>query len=173
MAGSDEVRDLRGPGDITRSPALIAVKVTATRSIGRFPILSTPNCGHARITTTTHRAPGDTLQPTALVHETYVKLLGARRVAKVGRPRRHFFAVASRAMRQISVDYARSQVAQKRGGNTPALTLDEERLPVADRAQDLVLLDRRSRSSSASACVRPAWSSCASLAGCRLKRLQP
>jgi RNA polymerase sigma factor (TIGR02999 family) len=83
--------------------------------------------------------PGDTLQPTALVHETYIKLLGAARPE--WHDRRHFFAVASRAMRQIIVDYARSQAAQKRGGDTPALTLDEERLPVADRAHDLVQLD--------------------------------
>jgi RNA polymerase sigma factor (TIGR02999 family) len=45
-------------------------------------------------------------------------------------------------MRQISVDHARTQAAQKRGGNTPPLTLDEQRLPVADRAHELVLLDQ-------------------------------
>jgi RNA polymerase sigma factor (TIGR02999 family) len=45
-------------------------------------------------------------------------------------------------MRQISVDYARAQAAQKRGGNAPALLLDEQRLPAADRAHELVLLDR-------------------------------
>ena len=44
-------------------------------------------------------------------------------------------------MRQITVDYARTRAAQKRGGNTPALSLDELCLPVADRAHELVLLD--------------------------------
>ena len=73
--------------------------------------------------------PGDTLQTTALVHEAYLKLLGA--ATPEWHDRRHFFAVASRAMRQISVDYARSQAAQKRGGDAPLLTLDEQRLPVA------------------------------------------
>ena len=83
--------------------------------------------------------PGDTLQTTALVHEAYLKLLGT--ASPEWHDRRHFFAVASRAMRQIIVDYARSQAAQKRGGATPPLTLDEQRLPVVDRAHDLVLLD--------------------------------
>jgi RNA polymerase sigma factor (TIGR02999 family) len=83
--------------------------------------------------------PGHTLQTTALVHEVYLKLLGTARPE--WHDRRHFFAVASRAMRQISVDYARTQAAQKRGGDTPALALDDAHLPVADRAYELVLLD--------------------------------
>ena len=86
-----------------------------------------------------HLRPGDTLQTTALVHEAYLKLLGTAR--PVWHDRRHFFAVASRAMRQISVDYARTRATQKRGGNAPSLTLDEQRIPVADRARELVLLD--------------------------------
>jgi RNA polymerase sigma factor (TIGR02999 family) len=87
-----------------------------------------------------HLRPGDTLQTTALVHEVYLKLLGASRPE--WHDHRHFFAVVSRAMRQISVDYARSQAAQKRGGNTPPLSLDEQLLPVTDRAHELAALDR-------------------------------
>jgi RNA polymerase sigma factor (TIGR02999 family) len=83
--------------------------------------------------------PGDTLQTTALVHEAYLKLLGAARPE--WNDRRHFFAVASRAMRQISVDYARTRLAQKRGGEAAVLSLDEQLLSVPERAHELVLLD--------------------------------
>lgn len=55
-----------------------------------------------------------TLQPTALVHEAYVRLLGNRRIQ--WHDRQHFFAVAARLMRQILVDHARARHAQKRGG---------------------------------------------------------
>ena len=58
--------------------------------------------------------PGHTLQSTALVHEAYVRLMGGRPVQLHGRT--HFFALASRLMRQILVDYARNRNAAKRDG---------------------------------------------------------
>lgn len=63
-----------------------------------------------------------TLQPTAVVHEAFVKLVtpGAS-----FRNRAHFFAVASQAMRQILVDHARARAAQKRGGSSTRLGLEE------------------------------------------------
>lgn len=57
---------------------------------------------------------GSTLQPTALVHEAYLRLLGATEVE--WRDRGHFFAAAALAMRRILVDRARARAAQKRGG---------------------------------------------------------
>jgi len=135
MAGSDEAR--REPGEITR--LLVSISEGDRDALNRlFPIVYAELRARAHHQLR-HMRPGDTLQPTALVHEAYVKLLGAARPK--WHDRRHFFAVASRAMRQITVDYARSQAAQKRGGVTPALSLDEERLPVAARAHDLVQLD--------------------------------
>jgi RNA polymerase sigma factor (TIGR02999 family) len=135
MAGSDEAP--QEPGEITR--LLVSISDGDRDALNRlFPMVYAELRARAHHQLR-HMRPGDTLQPTALVHETYVKLLGAARPK--WHDRRHFFAVASRAMRQITVDYARSQAAQKRGGDTPALSLDEERLPVADRAHDLVLLD--------------------------------
>lgn len=62
-----------------------------------------------------------TLQPTALVHEAYVKLADGTRVAWKGRA--HFFGVAARAMRQILVDHARRHLAAKRGGVRHRVTL--------------------------------------------------
>ena len=136
MADSDEASP--DPGEITR--LLVSIREGDRDALNRlFPVV------YAELRALAHRQvarirPADTLQTTALVNEAYLKLLGAARPA--WQDRRHFFAVASRAMRQISVDYARSQATQKRGGDAPVLTLDEQRLPLADRAHDLVVLDQ-------------------------------
>jgi RNA polymerase sigma factor (TIGR02999 family) len=67
--------------------------------------------------------PGHTIQPTALVHEVYLRLTGA------GRPtlqdRTHFFSLAARLMRQILVDHARRKRARKRGGGETVIALAE------------------------------------------------
>ncbi len=65
---------------------------------------------------------GHTLQPTALVHEAYARLAGSDLTLQ---DRRHFFAVASRAMRRILVDHARSRGSLKRGAGASHVTLDE------------------------------------------------
>lgn len=67
-------------------------------------------------------AARQTLQPTALVNEAYVKLVGAANQDWAGRT--HFFAVAATAMRQILIDHARKRKAAKRGGNQQRVTLD-------------------------------------------------
>ena len=66
--------------------------------------------------------PGHTLQPTALVHEAYLRLVGARNLPAESRA--HFLAVAARAMRQILTDSARRRAAGKRGGGRAAVSLD-------------------------------------------------
>ena len=85
-----------------------------------------------------HRRPGDTLSTTALVHETYLKLVGSTNQSY--NDRIHFFAVASRAMRQILVDYARRASAHKRGSGQ-VVTLESEAIGNPDRAEELVALD--------------------------------
>jgi len=65
----------------------------------------------------------ETLDTTALVHETYIKLAGAGNADWESRA--HFLAIASRAMRQVLVDYARRQTAAKRGGERRPVTLGE------------------------------------------------
>jgi RNA polymerase sigma factor (TIGR02999 family) len=83
--------------------------------------------------------PDHTLQSTALVHEAYVRLVGHEPPALQNRS--HFFGVAARLMREILVDYARSQRAAKRGGGAPSIALDEVE-NVAQRLDvDLLLLD--------------------------------
>jgi RNA polymerase sigma-70 factor, ECF subfamily len=73
--------------------------------------------------------PGDTLSTTALVHEAYLKLAGS---SQSYQNRAHFFAVASRAMRQILVDYVRRNLTAKRDGGH-AISLDPELIGGADR----------------------------------------
>jgi RNA polymerase sigma factor (TIGR02999 family) len=67
---------------------------------------------------------GRTLSPTVLVHEASMKLLGPASSGALN-DRTHFFAVASRAMRQILLDHARASMARKRGGGAVVVTLDE------------------------------------------------
>ncbi len=81
----------------------------------------------------------NTLSTTALVNETYMKLAGDR--VFTARDRSHFFAIASRAMRQILVDRARRRARQKRGGGEVVVSLDEGMLPAPDRAEELLALD--------------------------------
>ncbi|GJM22493.1 MAG: extracytoplasmic sigma factor ECF [Planctomycetota bacterium] len=79
-----------------------------------------------------------TLQPTALVHEAYMKLASARQQEWSGRP--HFFAVAAKAMRQILVDYGRASQAKKRGGEWQKVTLAGAEPSGSDATVDIVAL---------------------------------
>ena len=83
-------------------------------------------------------APGHTLQPTALVHEAWLRLDGANQPFA---NRAHFFAAAGEAMRRILVEYARRKKRLKRGGNLQRVELEEVNLaaPLAD--DDLLALD--------------------------------
>ncbi len=86
-----------------------------------------------------HDAAGEsTLSPTALVHETYLKLIGAEHLDLTDR--HHFFACAARAMRQILIDHARARASQRRGG--AAAKVDMESVDVAGEPDhDLLDLD--------------------------------
>src|SRR5438876_6879453 len=79
-----------------------------------------------------------TLQATALVHEAYMRLAGQQRVQ--WQNRKHFFGIASRVMRRILVDYARSRRADKRGGLAVKVALDDVVLS-DERATELIALD--------------------------------
>ena len=76
-----------------------------------------------------------TLQPTALVHEAYLKLVNQSRVDWNGRT--HFFAIGAQMMRRILVDHARTAQRQKRGGGRQRVTLEEGL--VADRQDEDIL----------------------------------
>jgi RNA polymerase sigma factor (TIGR02999 family) len=81
-------------------------------------------------------AGNPTLSPTELVHEAFVRLVGARRLELADR--RHFFACAARSMRMIIIDHARRSSAKKRGGEAVRVTWTEG-LPVPEQAGREVL----------------------------------
>jgi RNA polymerase sigma factor (TIGR02999 family) len=87
-----------------------------------------------------HEQPGQTLQATALVHEAYLRLLGAEQVQH-WESRRHFFAAVAEAMRRILIDRARDKRRLKRGGNWRRLRLEAIDLSVAEPPDDLPALD--------------------------------
>jgi RNA polymerase sigma factor (TIGR02999 family) len=80
-----------------------------------------------------------TLQPTALVHEAYIRLVDWENVSWQNRA--HFFAVAAQVMRRILVDHARGKKAEKRGGFGQLLSLDEAVSFAEKKDVDLVALD--------------------------------
>ncbi|HLU37246.1 MAG TPA: sigma-70 family RNA polymerase sigma factor [Thermomicrobiales bacterium] len=80
-----------------------------------------------------------TLNTTDLVHESYLKLVDDARVTERGKA--YFFAAASRAMRQVLVDYARRRNAMKRGSGRKPLSLDEREIAVDMLAGELIDLD--------------------------------
>ena len=86
-----------------------------------------------------HERAGHTLQATALVNEAYVRLIDIRQVN--WQDRAHFFAMSSRLMRRILVDFARSKGYQKRGGGAQKVSLDEALVISEEPGQDLVALD--------------------------------
>lgn len=87
-----------------------------------------------------HREPlGHTLQPTAFVHEAYVRLAEAGPIA-CDNPA-HFFALAATAMRRVLVDHARRKAATKRGGGRSRVTLEEGDGAVNGHTVDLLALN--------------------------------
>lgn len=79
------------------------------------------------------------LQPTALVHEAYLRLIDIKEIDWQGRA--HFFAVAATVMRRILVDHARATRARKRGNGWDAVSLNEAILPSPQRAPEILALD--------------------------------
>jgi RNA polymerase sigma factor (TIGR02999 family) len=86
-----------------------------------------------------HERTDHTLGTTGLVHEAYFRLVDQTRVE--WRDRAHFFGVASHAMRQVLVDYARRRGAAKRGGKVKVLALEEGMVPAEERAEALLAVD--------------------------------
>jgi RNA polymerase sigma factor (TIGR02999 family) len=88
---------------------------------------------------------GQTLQPTALVHEAYLRLLPGRSAGSADGPRwdspGHFFAAAAEAMRRILIDRAREKQSQKRGGGRKRLDIDALDLAVQSGPEQLLALD--------------------------------
>lgn len=80
-----------------------------------------------------------TIQPTALIHEAYMRLVSQR--MPEWKNRKHFFGVAAQLMRQVLVEHARAHSAAKRGGGEQNLRLDKALAYSTENASDLVALD--------------------------------
>src|SRR5262249_4085753 len=89
--------------------------------------------------------PGQTLDATALVHDAYIRLVVSEASDRAGEPhyssRRHFFAAAAEAMRQILIDRARQKGSLKRGGERRRVELHDALQAVVDRPEELLALD--------------------------------
>ena len=86
-----------------------------------------------------HERPGQTLQPTALVHEAYLRLAGS---GQDWQNRAHFLAAAARAIRRILVDRARTRHSERRGGGRDRLPIEAaEEIAVGERTLDFSTLD--------------------------------
>ena len=80
-----------------------------------------------------------TLQPTALVHEAYLRLVNQTRISWQNRA--HFFGIAANMMRRVLVDHARAHASEKRGGAAVRLSIEDIQIPLEQRASDLIALD--------------------------------
>ena len=80
-----------------------------------------------------------TLQPTALVHEAYLRLVDQTRVNWQNRA--HFYGIAASMMRRVLIDHARAHATEKRGGAMIRLSIDDVQIPLEQRAAGLLALD--------------------------------
>jgi RNA polymerase sigma factor (TIGR02999 family) len=131
----DVTRILRAAeaGDAQAVAELLPLVYSELRRLARARMARTP--------------PGNTLQPTALVHEVYVRLIG-KDDPNLGNSRRQFFATAAQAMRDILVEQARRRKRQKRGGGRRKVTVDLGDLadiPLQSPVEDILALDEALR----------------------------
>jgi len=120
-----QVLVLAAAGNETAAARLLPLVYDELRVIARHRMAKTP--------------PGNTLTPTALVHEAYVRVAGCDRLP--WESRKHFFLVASVAMRDILVDQARRKAAAKHGGDYRRHQLDENDIPIEPPGEDVLALN--------------------------------
>jgi len=120
-----EVLRAAGDGDRIASGELLPLVYDELRKLARSRMANLP--------------PGNTLQPTALVHEAFMRL--AKSEDSSWDSRGHFFAAAAEAMRQVLVDQARRKNRLKRGGDRKRIELGEFDAPLACPVEDVLALD--------------------------------
>lgn len=114
-----------GAGDARASAELLPLVYSELRRLARARMAKTP--------------PGNTLQPTALVHEAFLRLVGSDEPS--WNSRGHFFAAAAQAMRQILVEQARRKASVKHGGGRKRVDLEQVEPFIEPPAEDLLALD--------------------------------
>jgi len=112
-------------GDSAAADELLPLVYRELRQLARALMIKTP--------------PGNTLQPTELVHDAFLRLVGTEDPGWTGRA--HFFGAAAQAMRQILVDQARRKSAKRHGGGAQRMDADEVDLPIQAPVDDMIALD--------------------------------
>lgn len=120
-----ELLRIAGGGNSQASEELLRIVYGELRSLAKSWMANTP--------------PGNTLQPTALVHEVFMRLVGRDQLSWENRG--HFFFAAGRAMRDILVERARAKGAIKRGGDRHRVDLDKLVIATEAPGEDLLALD--------------------------------
>ncbi len=123
--------------DVTR--ILNAIEAGDERAVDKLILTVYQELGHLAAKKLQGEAPGQTLQPTALVHEAYLRLLGDQ--DQTWKSRTHFFSAAAEAMRRILVDNARRKKSLKRGEKHQRVNLEDADLAIKGPSEDIVALD--------------------------------
>lgn len=128
---------MSGSGDITA--ALARMRVGDQRAVDEVTTLLYAELRKLAAGYLRREREGHTLQPTALVHEAYLRLVAQRDVEWQNRA--HFLGVAAQCMRRILVDHARGRTRNKRGGLLTRVTLDDDRIGSIEQGVELIALD--------------------------------
>ena len=123
--------------DVTR--ILTAIEQGDAKAVDELLPLVYEELRHLAAQKMSQELPGQTLQATALVHEAYIRLVGAEAQNWSGRT--HFFAAAAEAMRRILIDSARRKQRLKRGGAQQRVGLDDACMAIEEPSEDIVALD--------------------------------
>jgi len=131
---------MSGPSQAAVTPLLDSASRGDRRAAARLLPLVYEELRERAALSLRRERPSHTLQPTAIVHEAFLRLVDQTAVDWRGRT--HFFAVAAEMMRRVLVDHARKRGATKRGGGRTRVALDEQvASPHANDDLDLVALD--------------------------------
>ena len=134
---STEVLVDTSPGEVTQ--VLLEIKTRGKDAQDRLILLVYQEMRRIARVHLKRESPQQPLQPTALVHEAYLRLIDITQVE--WQDRAHFFAVASLVMRRILVDHARAQRAQKRGCGEETVLIEEGLMPASGRTPEIIAVD--------------------------------
>jgi RNA polymerase sigma factor (TIGR02999 family) len=126
MSEVSQILDAIGQGDPSAASQLLPLLYAELRRLAAAQLA--------------REAPGHSLQPTALVHEAYLRLVGTADQPRWN-SRGHFFGAAAQAMRRILVESARRKQYAKRGGEMQQVDLEEYDVPVTPPPEELLALD--------------------------------
>lgn len=127
---------MSNPADVTRLLQQLSTRPEAADELMPLVYASLQKIARGRLR---NERATHTLQPTALVHEAYVRLVGSPPGS--WKDSQHFLQVASEAMRRVLIDHARKHRSQKRGSGRRALQLDDLDLAARDNADEILALD--------------------------------